>query len=99
MKADLLSSADARAWRLRVSLILSFAALCFGGVLLGLDPIPQKPSYHNFSDSRPWLGIPNFQNVVSNLPFLFVGMAGIGKFETTFWKLGIPSQGRLSEKL
>lgn len=78
MKADLLSSADPRAWRLRVTLIVGFAALCFGGVLLGLDPIPQKPSYHNFADSRPWLGIPNFQNVVSNLPFLIVGMAGIG---------------------
>ncbi|MEN8207380.1 MAG: ceramidase domain-containing protein [Pseudomonadota bacterium] len=40
-------------------------------------PIPQDPSYHVFADQRMILGIPNFWNVVSNLAFLFVGIAGL----------------------
>lgn len=33
--------------------------------------------YHNFADRRAFLGIPNFGNVVSNLPFLFFGLWGL----------------------
>jgi hypothetical protein len=40
-------------------------------------PIPQDPSYHVFADQREILGIRNFWNVVSNLAFLFVGIAGL----------------------
>jgi hypothetical protein len=47
-----------------------------GGLLL-LPPIPQDQSYHEFADQRTILGIPNFWNVVSNLPFLAVGAAGL----------------------
>jgi hypothetical protein len=43
-----------------------------------LDPIAQDPFYHQFADQRSLLGIPNWQNVLSNLPFLFVGGAGLG---------------------
>src|SRR5262245_55051958 len=46
-------------------------------VARGLDPIPQPESYHRFADGREWLGVPNFQNVAGNLPFLFVGIAGL----------------------
>lgn len=42
-----------------------------------IDPIPQDPSYHSFADTRPFLSIPNFWNVVSNVPFLLAGGAGI----------------------
>lgn len=51
-----------------------------GGSLVGvffLKPIPQDPSYHAFADQRAWLGIPNFLNVVSNLPFFAVGLFGV----------------------
>jgi hypothetical protein len=46
-------------------------------VLFLFDPIPQDPAYHQFADGRTWLGVPNFQNVAGNLPFLFVGIAGL----------------------
>lgn len=46
-------------------------------VVLLLPPIPQPESYHHFADQRRWLGIPNFWNVVSNLPFAIVGTWGI----------------------
>lgn len=46
-------------------------------VVFRLPPIPQDPAYHRFADARSLLGIPNFQNVASNLPFLLVGLTGL----------------------
>lgn len=42
-----------------------------------LDRIPQDPGYHEFADRNALFGIPNFWNVASNLPFLFVGLVGL----------------------
>ena len=42
-----------------------------------LGPIPQDPAYHNFTDRRSLLGIPNFGNVASNLPFIGIGALGL----------------------
>jgi len=42
-----------------------------------LPPIPQPSSYHQFADQRPWLGIPNFGNVASNLAFAVIGLEGL----------------------
>ena len=42
-----------------------------------VPPIAQDPTYHSLADTRQFLGIPNFWNVVSNLPFLLVGWLGI----------------------
>lgn len=44
--------------------------------LLMRKPIPQDRAYHDFVDRRPCLGIPNFNNVASNLPFVVVGARG-----------------------
>jgi hypothetical protein len=40
-------------------------------------PVPQDPAYHQFADGRTILGIDNFWNVMSNLPFAVVGLWGI----------------------
>ncbi|WP_297765937.1 ceramidase domain-containing protein [uncultured Muriicola sp.] len=40
------------------------------------DSIAQDLNYHLFHDERTFFGIPNFWNVISNLPFLFVGLWG-----------------------
>lgn len=45
-------------------------------VVVMTDPVPQDPLYHVFADQRPMIGIPNFMNVISNLPFLVVGIMG-----------------------
>lgn len=37
----------------------------------------QDPAYHEFADGRELVGVPNFWNVASNLPFLLVGLLGI----------------------
>lgn len=53
---------------------MSLIAICIIIVLSLLSPIPQDVSYHDFADSRTFLFVPNFWNVLSNLPFLFVGV-------------------------
>jgi hypothetical protein len=42
-----------------------------------LPRIPQPQSYHMFADRRSFLGIPNFNDVVSNLPFAAIGFWGL----------------------
>ena len=42
-----------------------------------VPPINQDLSYHAFADTGAYLGIPNFKNVLSNIPFLFVGLYGL----------------------
>jgi hypothetical protein len=42
-----------------------------------LPRTPQPLSYHNFADRRAWLGVANFGDVVSNLPFVLVGIWGL----------------------
>jgi hypothetical protein len=45
--------------------------------LLVLPPIPQDQGYHQFADQRTLLGVPNFWNVVSNIPFIVIGALGL----------------------
>jgi hypothetical protein len=47
------------------------------GAMAFISPIAQPISYHSFADTRALLGIPNFWNVVSNVPFLLVGVMGL----------------------
>jgi len=50
-------------------------------VAVGLHgPIPQPSGYHDFADGRALLGVPNFADTLSNLPFLAVGVAGLALF-------------------
>jgi hypothetical protein len=48
--------------------------------LLPLPPLLQDQAYHHFADRRELFGIPNFWNVVSNLPFIVVGATGLLRF-------------------
>ena len=41
-------------------------------------PIAQSISFHHFADDRSLWGIPNFGNVISNVPFVLIGTYGIG---------------------
>jgi hypothetical protein len=59
--------------------LLGLMAVSLMGLLL-LPPIPQPQSYHRFADQQAWLGVPNFWNVFSNLPFVAVGIVGLCQF-------------------
>lgn len=63
--------------RAKTPLLLLGPAVIISIVALLLPPIPQPLSYHNFADHRAWLGIPNFGDVISNLPFAIVGLWGL----------------------
>lgn len=61
-------------WRHGFLLLLALVPLA---ALFMVHPIAQNQHYHDFADHRALLGIPNFADVVSNFPFLFVGLAGL----------------------
>jgi hypothetical protein len=60
-----------REWILVSIILLPMVAL------MATPPIAQDLSYHDFADQRTLFGIPNFANVLSNFPFLIVGLLGL----------------------
>lgn len=64
-------SRRASSWLLMILTAMVIAA-CYM-----LPRIPQPQSYHRFADHRSFLGIPNFDDVASNLPFAVIGAWGI----------------------
>lgn len=50
-----------------ITLIITFA----------VAPVAQDTSFHHFADTRSLWQIPKFGNVVSNLPFLIIGIFGL----------------------
>lgn len=56
--------------------LLSGAGLSIIIAVAMADPVAQDPLYHIFADQRSIASIPNFLNVMSNLPFLIVGILG-----------------------
>ena len=58
------------------ALLLLWAVLAISSLVL-IEPIKQDVLYHEFSDKNSLLSVPNALNVVSNLPFLVIGIWGI----------------------
>ena len=56
--------------------ILAVAAAAIAG-MFWIDPIPQDPAYHAFADTRKLADVANAWNVLSNLPFVAVGVYGL----------------------
>lgn len=63
--------------------------------LLNHGPISQSLSYHGFADKKVILGIPNFFDVLSNLPFVLVGLLGLHKTSGK-GRINIISENRFS---
>jgi len=61
----------------RESMVVVLLAGLLPILFFGLAPIPQVSGYHDMADQRTILGIAHFWNVVSNLPFLVVGLMGL----------------------
>lgn len=62
-----------RIFWIRLLLLLAAAA-----IYVWIGPVPQDPAYHRFADTRTWAGIPNAGDVLSNLAFVVMGVAGVG---------------------
>ncbi|XP_052733905.1 uncharacterized protein LOC108339544 isoform X2 [Vigna angularis] len=60
------------------SLYASLVSLfCFVVLMIVTPAIPQSQEYHNFADHRKFFGITNALNVISNFPFLVIGLVGL----------------------
>jgi hypothetical protein len=60
-------------FRVRISLVLAVSAAGF--LLLLLAPrVPIGPAYHDFADKRTLFGLANALDVLSNIPFVLVGL-------------------------
>jgi hypothetical protein len=55
---------------------LVLVCLLVAGVILMRPPIPQDPAYHQFADQRSWAALPNVWNLLSNLPYVLIGIFG-----------------------
>jgi len=61
----------------KIRLFMTVTVVTMAAVFLA-PPVAQSLSFHHFADDRPIWGIPNFGNVMSNLPFVLIGTYGIG---------------------
>jgi len=68
--------------RIGYFLIVSVAALALVAVFTQ-DPIAQDPAYHLLADTRDIWQLQNFWNIISNLPYLLVGLLGLYKVTQT----------------
>lgn len=66
--------------------------------LLSYGPISQPPSYHGFADRKVIWGIPHFFDVLSNLPFVLVGLLGLYKTSGNN-RINIITENRVSHKV
>lgn len=69
-------SIDPRKLRKRAALVGGLALAAFVAMVF-VPPIPQDPKYHDFADKRGCCGVPNFADVVSNVPFAVVGVIAL----------------------
>lgn len=58
-------------------LIVAVISLAASGALIFIAPWAQPATYHQFADQRAFFGVPNFFDVISNLPFLLLGWRGL----------------------
>lgn len=70
-----MSSHNGKSWRGRIAILAVIGTPLLAWILFS-PPIPQSVEYHDFADQRTFGGIPHFWNVVSNLPFAVIGLAG-----------------------
>ncbi len=63
--------------RISLNVKILFGISLVAVIAAALSPsFPQPLDYHDFADQRELFGIPNFWNVVSNVPFLLIGIPG-----------------------
>jgi len=64
----------------RAIVLATLLLLAIALFLLLAPPLHQDQSYHAFADRRTILGVSNFWDTVSNLPFAVVGLMGLFAF-------------------
>ena len=62
-------------------ILLLLSSVIMALVIMFVPSVSQDPAYHNFADQRYISGIPHFWNVVTNIPFLVLGITGFFKIQ------------------
>ena len=70
----------------RISLLAICALLAPWLAAWWLPPFAQPQSFHDYADQRAWVGLPHAADVLSNVPFLIVGVLGL-RFVLRGWTL------------
>jgi hypothetical protein len=60
---------------------VAFTLLAAVAIWVFTPAVAQPSEYFRFADQRPWLGIPNAADVLSNLAFVAVGMLGLYRLQ------------------
>lgn len=70
----------------RLGTYATLVTLAAAAAIVALAPPVQRgPAFHVYADRRGWLGIANAADVLSNLPFVIAGLAGLLR-----WRPGTP---------
>lgn len=73
--------------------VLALVSIVAAVIVWSQPPLAQDPAYHAFVDSRALGGVPNWQNVLSNIPFVLVGAYGLAEWWRRFRiNLGAPER-------
>ncbi len=70
-----------RSIKLKILVVLTVVILA---AVSFVNPVAQDVGYHQFADVITALGIPNVWNVLSNIPFVVIGIVGIVKVRKHF---------------
>lgn len=62
-------------YRVRVGILVATAAVAVGAAAV-LPPVAQDAAYHDFADTRVVWGIGHFGDVITNAPYVVVGLLG-----------------------
>jgi hypothetical protein len=81
-----------RAKRERLAIVVAITSVALIALFV-YPPVSLGPRYHIFADNRTVLGIPNGINVLSNIPFMIVGLWG------SFWLASASSARAFHTKL
>jgi hypothetical protein len=65
----------------RKEIYVALTLLACAAVWLFTPAVAQPAEYFPFADQRPWLGIPNAADVLSNLAFVAVGLLGLFRLQ------------------
>jgi hypothetical protein len=75
--SDVNETSSPAGFAIRVGLVVALGVVVTAG-LYSWPALPQDMHYHKFADQRTILGVPHCLNVLSNVPFLIVGLLGLG---------------------
>lgn len=75
--------------------LAALAAIAFAMAIHG--PIAQPAGYHDFADTRAWIGMARAADVLSNLPFAIVGLWGLARLRSP--RRDLPREAAIAYRL